>query len=193
MDNEIINYLSKYTRLSDELAAIIIESTVIKHFKKGTLLLKEGDFSNESFLVLKGCVRSYMLSDGENKTLEIYTEEQPILPLSYGKAVPSEHFLECVEDSILTVNTPEHEKAMFLKYPHFESVCRVMSEVMMSNLQESLVNFKTTNPEERYLYLLKSRPDLFQRVPQFQLASYLGLKPESLSRLRKRLASKKRL
>lgn len=193
MENEIIKYLSKYTSLSDELTKIIIESTVIRNFRKGTLLLREGEFSNESFFVLKGCVRSYLLSDGEDKTLEIYTEEQPILPLSYGKAIPSKHFLECIEDSTLTINTPEHENAMFLKYPQFESICRIISEVMMLNIQESLVNFKTTNPEERYLFLLKKRPDLFQRVPQFQLASYLGLKPESLSRLRKRLIKNKRL
>jgi CRP-like cAMP-binding protein len=193
MEHELIQYLSKYTSLSEELTEIIIESTVIKNYKKGALLLREGETSNESFLVLKGCVRSYLLSDGEDKTLEIYTEEQPILPLSYGKSMPSEHFLECIEDSTLLVNTPEHEKAMFLKYPQFESVCRVMTEVMMLHMQESLVNFKTTNPEERYLFLLKNRPDIFQRVPQFQLASYIGVKPESLSRLRKRLFKNKSL
>lgn len=193
MNNELVLYLSKYTTLSDEITEIIAESTVIKHYKKGAILLREGEFSNESYLVLKGCVRSYLLADGEDKTLEFYTEEQPILPLSYGKAIPSEHFLECIEDSTLTVNTPEHERDMFLKYPQFESVCRVMTEVMMQRFQESFVNFKTTNPEERYLFLLKNRPYLFQRVPQFQLASYLGLKPESLSRLRKRLVKNKRL
>lgn len=193
MENEIIKYLMKYTSLSDELTEIIIESTVIKNFKKGTLLLREGEISNESYLVLKGCLRSYLLTDGEDKTLEFYTEEQPVLPLSYGKGIPSEHFLECIEDSVITINTPEHETAMFQKYPQFESICRIMSEVMMANFQESFVNFKTKNPEERYLFLLKNRADLIQRVPQFQLASYLGLKPESLSRLRKRLVKNNRL
>lgn len=193
MDNGIIKYLSKYTSLSDELAEIIIESTMIKNYKKGSLLLKEGEYSNESFFVLKGCVRSYLLSDGEDKTIEIYTEEQPVLPLSYGRDIPSGHFIECIEDCVLTVNTPEHESLMFLQYPQFEAICRIMSEVMMLNMQESLVNFKMTNPEERYLFLLNNRPDLFQRVPQYQLASYLGLKPESLSRLRKRLVKNKRL
>lgn len=193
MENEIIKYLMKYTSLSDELTEIIIESTVIKNFKKGTLLLREGEISNESYLVLKGCLRSYLLTDGEDKTLEFYTEEQPVLPLSYGKGIPSEHFLECIEDSVITINTPEHETAMLQKYPQFESICRIMSEVMMANFQESFVNFKTKNPEERYLFLLKNRADLIQRVPQFQLASYLGLKPESLSRLRKRLVKNNRL
>ncbi|MBN2818735.1 MAG: Crp/Fnr family transcriptional regulator [Bacteroidales bacterium] len=193
MGNEIIKYLSKYTSLSNELAEIVLASTIIKNFKKGTILLKEGDISKESYFVLKGCVRSYLIDNGEDKTLDFHTEEQPILPISYGKETLSEQYLECIEDSILTVNTPEHENEMFLKYPQFESVCRIMTEVMMSNFQESFVNFKTTSPEERYLFILKNRPDLLQRVPLFQLASYLGLKPESLSRLRKRLVKNKRL
>jgi CRP-like cAMP-binding protein len=190
MENKIIKYLSKYTSLSDELIDIIIKSTIIKNYKKGTVLLREGEISNESYFVLKGCVRSYLVNDGDEKTLEFYTEEHPLLPMSYGQKIPSEQYLECIEDSVLTVNTPDHENEMFLKYPQFESICRIMTEVMMVNFQESFVNYKLTNPEERYLFLIKKRPDLIQRVPQYQLASYLGIKPESLSRLRKRLVKK---
>jgi CRP-like cAMP-binding protein len=190
MENEIIKYLSKYTSLSNELKEIVIESTIIKNYKKGFILLREGEISKESYFVLKGCVRSYIINNGDEKTLEFYTEEQPILPISYGKDTLSEQYLECIEDSVLTVNTQEHENEMFLKYPQFESICRIMTEVMMTNFQESFVNYKTTNPEERYLFLQKMRPYLLQRVPQYQLASYLGIKPESLSRLRKRLTKK---
>lgn len=188
--NEIITYLTKHTSLSDELIDIVIASTIIKQFKKGTILLREGDVSKESYFVLHGCVRSYIIHDGDETTLEFYTEEQPLLPISYGKDTPSEQYLECIEDCVVTINTPEHEAAMFAKYPQFESICRIMSEVMMTNFQESFVNYKITNPEERYMFLQKKRPDLFQRVPQYQLASYLGIKPESLSRMRKRLSKK---
>jgi CRP-like cAMP-binding protein len=191
MENEIIKYLSKYTSLTDELIDILKESTIIKKYKKGAYLLREGEISNESFLVLKGCIKSYVINDGEEKIIDFYTEEQPILPISYGMKAPSEQYLECLEDCILTVNTPEHENAMFLKYPQFESICRIMTEVMMTNFQESFVNYKMTNPEERYLYLLKKRPDIIQRVPQYQLASYLGIKPESFSRLKKRVIKNK--
>lgn len=190
IENEIITYLTKYTTLSDELADILVKSTIVKQLKKGTVLLKEGDISSESYLVLKGCIRSYILNDGDEKTLEFYTEEQPILPISYGKGSPSEEYLECIEDSIIVVSTPEHETAMLQKYPQFESICRIMTEVMMANFQESFVNYKMASAEERYLYLLKNRSDLIQRVPQYQLASYLGLKPESLSRMKKRLSKK---
>ncbi len=190
MENELIKYLLKYTTLSDELRNIINDCTIIKTYKKGTILLNEGELSNESYFVLKGCVRSYLIKDGDEKTIEFYTEEQPLLPISYDKEIPSEQYLECIEDSVLSVNTPKHENEMFLKYPQFESICRVMSDVMMTNFQESIMNYKITNPEERYLFLLNKKPDLIQRVPQYQLASYLGIKPESLSRLKKRLTKK---
>lgn len=191
MENEIIKYLTKYITLSEETKEILIQSTIIKKYKKGTLLLTADKIANESFFVLQGCVRSYVLSDGEENTLEFYTEEQPLLPNTYGRNIPSGQYLECVEDCILAINTQEHEKKMFEKYPQFESICRIMSEVMMTNMQESFTNYRITNLEEKYMFLLEKRPDLFQRVPLYQLASYLGIKPESLSRLRKRLSKKK--
>ena len=191
MEHEIIKYLSKHVSLTQEQTSIIIESTFIRSFKKGTILLKEGDVSNECYFVFKGCIRSYVLRNGEDKTIAFYTEEQPVAPLSYGKETLSEHYLECIEDTIASVGTPEKEKEMFQKYPQFESICRVMSEVMGANYQESFTNYMLTTPGERYLNLLKTRPDLFQRVPQYQIASYLGIKPESLSRIRKRMMGKR--
>lgn len=183
----MIKFISKYVLLSEELKAIINDSVIIKSFKKGTILLKEGDISNESYFVLKGCIRSYLIKDGEEKTLDFYTEEQPLSPMGYGKKVPSETYLECVEDTVASVNTPEHENAMFLKHPQFEAVCRIISEVMMASYQESFTFYKLSTPEDRYLALLKNRPDIIQRVPQYQVASYLGIKPESLSRIRNRI------
>ena len=61
----------------------------------------------------------------------------------------------------------------------------------MAKQQESFAEFKTSTPEERYLNVLKTRPDLIQRAPQHQIASYLGIKPESLSRIKKRITNKK--
>lgn len=187
MDNEVIKYLSKHISLSDGLIVIIKENIKIRTFKKGTILLKEGDFSNECYLIFKGCIRSYLLKDGEEKTTELYTEEQSVIPSCYGQKIPSEYYLECIENTTVSIATPELENEAFLKFPQLESVCRVMVEKMMAKFQESFADFKTASPEERYLRLLKNRPDLFQRVPQYQLASYLGIKPESLSRIRKRL------
>lgn len=190
MKNELVKYISNHLHLSDELEKIVIESSNIKTYKKGELILSETSYANESFLVLKGCLRSYLIKDGDEVTIEIYTEGQPVIPKNYGKKIPAEHYLECVEESTLNVNSPEFEAAMFQKYPQFESVCRIIGEVIMSEQQDHFANYKMTNAEDRYLYLVETRPTLLQRVPQYQIASYLGLTPQSLSRIRKRLSEK---
>jgi len=186
----MINYLSKYCILTKEKEEIVTKATILKAYKKGDKLLEEGEFSKESYFILKGCLISYSMDDGEQKVLDIFVEEQPVLPLGYRKEVPSQHYLQCLEDTLVSVNSPEYEKEMFEKYPAFESICRIMAEVMMTNYQESFAYYKLTSAEDRYLTLLKNRPSLAQRVPQYLLASYLGIKPESLSRIRRRLLTK---
>ena len=190
MDKEFVRFLSKNTSLPDELLNIIVENTVIKNFKKGTLLLKEGDWATECYLILKGCIRSYIIKDGEEKTIEFYTEEQSVSPPSFGKKIPSDIYLECIEDTIVSSGTPEYEAEMFEKYPELESACRIMTEEMATSYQSSFTDYKLFSAEERYLKLQKERPELIQRVPQYQLASYLGIQPESLSRIRKRITKK---
>lgn len=84
------------------------------------------------------------------------------------------------------------EAEIFSKFPKFESLCRILSEELLVKEQINFDEFKTSSPEQRYLNLLQKRPDLVQRVPLQQLASYLGIKPQSLSRLRARILEKKR-
>lgn len=132
MENEIIKYLSKYVSVWDAVKQAILDSALIRSYKKGTVLLKAGNISNESFLVLKGCVRSYYLIDGKERTTAFYTEEQAITPLSYGKNIPSEHYLECTEDTIASVGTPAMETDMLKRFPELESVCRVLAEVFLT-------------------------------------------------------------
>ena len=80
---------------------------------------------------------------------------------------------------------------MFQKFPKFESLCRILSEELLAKQQINFDEFKTSSPEQRYLNLIEKRPDLIQRVPQHQLASFLGIKPQSLSRMRARISQKK--
>jgi CRP-like cAMP-binding protein len=178
--------------LTQEEITIIARDTNVKEFKKGDLLLKEGAVCKECYSVIKGCVREYMLKDGEEKTTAFFTEGDAVA--SFTSAVtnkPSKHYLECVEDSVLTVSNQDLEKKMIQKIPRLESIIRVEVEKNAGKEHDHLSTFITSSPEERYLYLQKNRPNLFNRIPQHQIASYLGIKPESLSRIRKRLLAKK--
>ena len=97
-----------------------------------------------------------------------------------------------MEDSILSVSTPNIEADVFAKFPRFETLCRIISEVELVKSQASLDHFKNSSPVQRYKNLLATRPDLIQRVPQHQLASFLGITPQSLSRLKTRLMKNKK-
>ncbi len=188
---ELIKYIEQFAPISAADAAEIIKNVKIKSFKKDTILLKEGQKVKLCYLVLKGCVRQYYLVDGEEKTTNFYTEGQPVTPYEGTfKNVASKYYLACVEDTIMTVGSPEDEAIFFKKFPSLEPVTRLAIEEELGKSQETLTAYIINSPEERYLNLLKNRPDLLDRVPQYQLASFLGVTPESLSRIRKRIMLK---
>jgi CRP-like cAMP-binding protein len=164
----------------------IAKTIVIKKFKKGTFLLREGQMTSNCFYLFKGCVREYCLINGEEKTTEFYVEGDS---LSSNRKVgtPAKHYWECIEDVTASFCTLEHEKAMYRRFPRLESVCRAQLEVKLGEYQEKIAVYLYSTPQERYLYLVKNRPELLERVPQYQLASYIGVTPESLSRIRGRV------
>ena len=104
--------------------------------------------------------------------------------------MPSKFSLECLEDSRISVVSFEKEQEIYKRFPRFERMCRETTERDLIEYQEKFANYISWSAEQRYLDLLKNRGDLLDRVPQYQLASYLGVKPESLSRIRKRISIK---
>lgn len=188
MENKFISYFSKISQLSVEESNAIAESMCIKTFKKGDYLLKEGQKSIDTYFIMEGCVREYIVIDGEEKTTNFFTEEQWVISLNnFGYQTPSETNLICVEDTTVSVGNEEQARKMFEKFPRFETISRAIVEADFAEHKKQLTSYLTDSPEQRYLKLLKSRPDIFQRVPQYQIASYIGVKPESLSRIRKRI------
>ncbi len=187
MHELLFEFISKHVELTEDEKNAIVSLGIFRSLKKGTTLLKEGQQCNEEYFVLKGCIRVFYIIDGEEKTTAFYTEMEDMTPHCVINKAPSQYYISCVEDSIITVSNPEMEVEIYSKFPKFESLCRVLSEELLAKQQINFDEFKTSSPEQRYLNLLQKRPDLLQRVPQHQLASYLGMKPESLSRIRKRL------
>ena len=190
MQNLLFDFISKYVSLTEDEKNTIISLNTFRTVKKDTILLREGQNSNEAYFVLKGGIRTYYMIDGVEKTTAFYTEMEALTPHCVINKLPSAYYISCIEDSIITISTPEMEVEMFDKFPKFESMCRVLSEEVLAKQQINFDEFKTSSPEQRYLNLLQSRPGLIQRVPQHQLASFLGIKPESLSRLRARIMEK---
>lgn len=193
MENTLFDFISKYITLTEEERNAILSLDLFRSAKKGTTLLSKGQTSKDSYFVLKGCIRVYYIKDGEERTTAFYTELDAFTPHCVINKVPSEYFISCVEDCVLLVSNSDMEAEVNSKFPKFEIMCRKLSEETLAKQRIDFDEFKTSSPEERYLNLVEKRPDLIQRVPQHQLASYLGIKPQSLSRLRARITEKDRV
>ncbi len=190
MQDILFGFISKYISLTEEEKNVLLSLELFHSLKKGTILLTEGQKTQNSFFVLKGCIRSYYIKDGEEKTTAFYTEMEALTPPCVISRTPSEYYISCNEDCILLISDADMSEEVNSRFPKFEIMCMKFSEELLAKERIEFDEFKTSSPEQRYMNLLQKRPDLIQRVPQHQLASYLGIKPQSLSRLRARILEK---
>lgn len=179
--------ISKFPVLTQEEVSLIVDKTVVKEFKKGEILLREGQIPRSCYMVVEGCVREYLIKDGEEKSIAFYTESETFSPQNKD-CEPSKFYWECAEDSILTVSTKNYEEELQEILPRLELVFRQIAIDKINLAKAEWSEFISSSPEERYLNLQKTKPYLFDRIPHHQIASYLGMKPQSLSRIRKRVS-----
>jgi len=184
--DRILTFLSQFVSFDETERELLRKLTRIERYPKGTILLAEGEIARETWLVVQGCVRVFRRVHGEDRTIAFHTEFHPAMPPTYGTEAPSPVTLECLEDVVASAATREEEVQGLAEHPAFESVCRVMGEVLMGRLQQIHIDTLTRTAEQRYLDLAARRPDLLQRVPQYHIASFLGIQPETLSRIRRR-------
>jgi len=177
--------------LSAEEMEAIDETMRVQQYQKRAVLLKAEQISTEVYFVLEGIVRQYYLIDGVEKTSDFFADEQWVVSLnSMNPNNPSTHYLECCTDCTLVVGSSNKGEGLYKKFPKLETISRKLMEKVFTDQQKKIEAFTINTPILRYQNLLKSRPDLFQRIPQYQIASYIGVTPESLSRIRKRISRK---
>lgn len=98
---------------------------------------------------------------------------------SYINQIPAKHYFVCAEDCSLTVGSKEKEKQMIAEFPKLKPIIRSEMEKNAGIAREEMATIITSSPQERYIDLIENRPKLLNRIPQHQIVSYLGIKPES--------------
>lgn len=190
LKDKIRALVSKFELLKNEEIELLVEKTIANTYKKGTVLLKEGQTSTKCYMVLEGCVREYLIKDGLQKSTAFYTEGESLTPIGKdGK--PSKHYLVCEEDCILTISDKSFEEEIRGLLPRLDDVFQDIALAKINQAKEEWSEFVSSSPEERYLNLLEKKPSLLNRLPHHHIASYLGMKPQSLSRIRKRILAKR--
>ncbi|RPD50532.1 Crp/Fnr family transcriptional regulator [Paracnuella aquatica] len=191
MEQKILDYISKYVVLTDEDKASIMQDLPYKTLSKGTHLLKEGQVSKECYFNVQGLIRQYELVDGAERTTDFYTEGEAVVAFhSASNKVPSTFNWVCEEETTVVIGRLDKTPELYARNPKLEQMSGLFISREFGKYQELSASFITLTPEQRYVQLLQKRPQLVHRVPQYTLASYLGIQPETLSRIRRRLSQK---
>lgn len=152
------------------------------------MLLRAGDICNFELYVNKGCIREYYIdSKGMEITLQFAVEDWWMSDItSFQDQTPSSMYIETLEDCELLVLSRNVKERLLLKVPKFERMFRLMIQRHLSVVQNRLFRTISYTAMEKYLEFISRYPSIPQRVPQHYIASYLGISPEFLSKLRTR-------
>ena len=160
------------------------------HIKKGDFFLKAGEINNKLGFVNKGLIRYFVYKNEDESTIEFTSEGEFIAEyqsfLDNSEAI---QYIQAIEDTTLLVTDNDSIQQLYNKTKHGNLIGRLVIEYRYNHLMKQLLSIYMHNPEQRYRNFIQVYPNLIQRIPQYYIASYVGVKPESLSRIRKRIVN----
>ena len=191
MKENIKNAFSEHIKLTETELLILSESLITKHYKKGEYFIKEKDFCDYVGFVDKGLFNFFYLIDGVDHIrgfffMNDFISNYPCFLLGNK----SKFYIRALENSSITLI---HKKDLFLLYkqlPKLQELSRSIVEKLYIEISEKYESFFLKTAEERYVELINSEPNIIKTVPQYMIASYLGITPEGLSRIKKRISKK---
>lgn len=184
--NSIINLISElYSPLSEACASDLASVSRILSFDKPTIIVKEGQFANKTYFIIKGCARAFYLKDGKDITDWLAFENDFISAInSFFLDIPSPHYIEVLEASELLEFSREDSLILSDKYHDFERLASKVITRTLLQLQQRVVSIQFETAQQRYENLLAIKPNITQHVPLTHIASFLGITLETLSRIR---------
>jgi CRP-like cAMP-binding protein len=176
---------------SSVVLEVLANASDTMDFAKGDHLLREGDVAGHLFFVARGLLRYYFLDDetGEERTGQFFNEGQVFTDAaSFLGQTPATQFIDALEEGEVLRIPRDALYAAYNSDHALERFGRLMLENALVGSQRRAANLLRLTPDERYRTFVTTRPEVARRVPQYLIASYLGITPEGLSRIRGRLA-----
>jgi CRP-like cAMP-binding protein len=187
-----------FSKLNEKIAFTSEENEIIKSYltpkklRKKQYLLQAGDVCKTIAFVERGTLRAYSTDlKGNEHIIQFALEGWTISDLySFMTGEPATYHIDALEDSELVLISKSAQEEILKRVPKYETYTRMQITGAYLAMQKRLTSNISLSVEERYIYFISLYPDIAQRVPQHMIASYMGLKPETLSRVRKKIASK---
>jgi CRP-like cAMP-binding protein len=193
MINVLLSHIKEKVSLTELDIEAIKTFFVGKKLRKRQYLLQEGDVCKHLAFIAKGLLRSYNVDDKGNEHINVFGWEGWWLSdfKSFLSGVPAVFNIDAIEDSELMMISLADYDALTLAVPIMDRYFRILYQNSLVTKERRLMSAITHTAEEKYVQLVESNPHIIERIPQNLIASYLGLAPETLSRIKKNLAVKK--
>jgi len=192
MFNQLDASVARFIQLTAEELELFHSLLQFKKVKKKQFLLQEGEVCDFEAYLLKGCCRSYYLDKEGTETILLFAvEDWWVSDLSsFSEQTPSNMFIETVEDCEMLLINYTNKMQLFEQVPKFEKFYRLLVQRSLGVLQKRFYASVSQTAEERYLAFMEKYPHIVQRVPQHQIARYIGVSPEFLSKVRSNMYKK---
>lgn len=184
------NFLVESFNITEKEATIFSESFERIDLKKGETFISCGKVSNRIGFLEKGLLKCTMIGEKKSVIDDFVFENQFVANYhSFLTQQESNKEISCLNDSVIKIIT--RDKLKFLGYNHkfVEQIARQVSETLFISTSKKLQEIKLLNAEERYLNLIKNRKRIIEEIPQYEIASYLNVSPETVSRIRKKISN----
>jgi CRP-like cAMP-binding protein len=184
--------IAKHIQLSEEEFNYFTSVLQLKRLRKKQVLLGEGEICTHEYFVNSGCLRQYNLDEkGQEHIVQFAVPDWWIGDqYSFVTGLPGKYFIDALLDSEVLMIEKNKLEELYLKVPKFERFFRIAFQNAYVAMQQRILSKLSEPAEKSYLEFIRCYPDIEQSVPQHQVASYLGITPESLSRIRKQLSGK---
>jgi len=184
----LLSYFDRLIPLDKEEKELVSAKFHPRLFRKRQYVLQEGDLCTQLCFVVRGCLRLYKIDEkGNTHILQFAAENYWINDLgSFHGVKPSALNIDALEDTVVLQISREDLIALYIQAPRFDRIFRVLLENSFIRMQERLLQNISSTAEDRYQSFLEIYPHLINRLSQVQIAAYLGITPEFLSRLRNR-------
>lgn len=184
-------YCKTQVPLTDEELKLVDTYFDVKSLKKKEFLLQDGKICNFIGFISEGTIRHFHIKDGVERTCDISFENSWVTDFqSFTCNTSCIMNLQAMEDTAVFVIRKENLHKLYTECAKYETFGRLMAEKVARRATEIAMSLSSDKPEERFQKLIKTQPNLFQRIPQKYIANFLGISPESLSRIRSRILTK---
>ena len=190
-EEQIKQFLQKASLLIDNEIDAFLKERKIQHISKGDYLVKEGQVCKSLYFLHTGVLSLLLLKDGEEHVKDFSLNGKFITACtSFTKKTDSEIFIRAEQDCELSAWDRDYVMNLIKENQHWTMFAKTMADYLFQRKEHKEITMIVNTAEERYLRLIQEFPPVFQQVPQYLIASYLGIKPQSLSRIRKMLIHK---